>query len=111
MIGLAQAWHGKGHMKMNNANAVGFLLLGTLFQVLPWLGASELGANANRTLWLQIMGVVTGGVGVVFLLNSAVGALSAAIARLALRRQHAGVEFAQGARAHQSMSLEGRATF
>lgn len=95
-------------MKMNTANALGFLLLGTVFQTLPLMG---LGAHETQTLWLQLMGLVTGAIGTGYLLRIAASEVSIALSRLALRRAEAREQFEEGARAQQALSLGVRVTF
>lgn len=97
---------------MNNANAIGFLLLGTVMQTLPLVGGgTNLGAHETQTLWLQFMGLITGAIGMSYLMRTAAKEVSQVVSRLAVRRAEAREQLSQGARAQQSMPLGVRVTF
>jgi hypothetical protein len=100
---------------MNTANAIGFFLLGTIMQVITRIVPFEVGSGyagaEGQTLWLEFMGLVTGAIGAGYLLRVGAQELSVVLARLALRRAEAREQFAQGARAQQSMPLGVRVRF
>lgn len=100
---------------MNIANAIGFFLLGTIMQVLPVIlrleAGATLGAEEAQALWLQFMGVVSAAIGGGYLLRIGAHEVSVMLARLAIRRAEAREQFAQGARAQQSMPLGVRVRF
>jgi hypothetical protein len=99
---------------MNTANAVAFFILGTVMQVLPQitsLGGAGLGAQETQMLWLQFMGLVTGGIGAGYLVRMGAREASMLVGRIALRRADAREQTAQGARASQAMPLGVRVTF
>lgn len=80
---------------MNTANAIGFFLLGTVMQVLPWMNGAGYDPSSSQTLWLHFMGAVTGLVGGSYLLNQAWRETSAYVAQLAARRLEARERLAQ----------------
>jgi hypothetical protein len=98
-------------MPMNTANAIGFFLLGTIMQVMPLLGGAAHSTADGQTLWLQFMGLVTGGIGAGYLLRMGAQEMSVMLNRLALRRAEAREQMAQGARAQQAMPLGVRVRF
>jgi hypothetical protein len=96
---------------MNTANALGFFLLGTVMQALPLMSASPAyDSGTTQTMWLQLMGLVTGGIGGGYLLRMGVAEATAGWSRIAWRRAEAREQASQGAQ--QTMPLGGvRVTF
>ncbi len=86
---------------MNTANAIGFLLLGTVMQVValtaPESVVGGFGPEAARTLWLQFMGLVTGALGGGYLVREGGREIVAMASRAWARRIEAREQVAQGA--------------
>ncbi len=80
---------------MNTANAIGFFLLGTVMQVLPWTSGAGYDPSSTQTLWLQLMGAVTGLLGGGYLLNLGWREASAYVSQLVARRVEARERLAQ----------------
>jgi hypothetical protein len=96
---------------MNTANALGFFLLGTVMQVLPRIGGGTPGdVESAQTLWLQVMSLVTGGIGGGYLLRMGLQEASTMLSRLSLRRAEAR-EQAAAQVTPQTMPLGVRVTF
>ena len=74
---------GRAPTLMNNANAFGFLTLGTVMQVLPFLAPSAGSFASTSDLWLHVMGGVTGSIGAGYLVHVGFGQLSAYFTRVA----------------------------
>lgn len=108
---LAQAWLSRYHL-MNTANAIGFFLLGAVMLVLPAIGGSgaSLDAQTTQTLWLQLMGIVTGFIGTGYLLRTATLEASTLLSRVALRRAEAREQRLRAATT-RTMPLGVRVTF
>ena len=74
---------------MNIKNALGFLILGTLMYVSPAFSQSPeaqqivIANDSARTLWLEFMGWVIGGIGSVRLLRESVVRMPALVALFA----------------------------
>jgi hypothetical protein len=87
---------------MNIANALVFVYLGTVMQVLPLLGVGAMDANlashGASALWLQVMGLVTGGIGGSYLLREAGRESWVYAQRVLARRAEARALAAQGVR-------------
>lgn len=77
-------------------------------QFMP-LGGSTYGAENTQTLWLQLMGLVTGFIGAGYLLRMGAREVSATVARLALRRAEVREQLPQTAQ--QALPLGVRVTF
>ncbi|ATC64352.1 hypothetical protein CMV30_10520 [Nibricoccus aquaticus] len=100
---------------MNTANAIGFFLLGTVMQVAALTASpsagSSIGLADTQTLWLQLMGLVTGAIGAGYLLRMGAQEMSVMLNRLVLRRSEAREQITQGARARQAMPVGVRVRF
>ena len=68
---------------MNNANAFGFLTLGTVMQVLPFLAPSASSFASISDMWLHFMGGVAGSIGAAYLIRVGFNQASAYFARIA----------------------------
>jgi hypothetical protein len=93
---------------MNTANAIGFFLLGTVMQVLPLVdGSPAYGPETTQTLWLQVMGFVTGVIGGGYLVRAGVGEALVLLTRIAQRRAEVREQAAAAQGASQQLPLGG----
>ncbi len=116
MILVEEGWHRRGFLGgtlMNTANAIRFFLLGTVMQVVALTASPSAGASMGvadaQTLWLQLMGLVTGVIGAGYLLRVGANEVAGMLVRASLRRAEAREQLAQAA--PQEIPLGVRVTF
>lgn len=104
LVSVLGGWHRRGFLGgilMNTANAIGFLFLGTLMQVIaltaPASVVGSFGPEEARTLWLQFMGLITGAIGGGYLVREGSREMVAMLGRTWARRVEAREQVAQGA--------------